>query len=56
MRHSTGELDRRGALCAALPDCPDLTAYNQKRLTDPSLPPVPALFVICDEYPGAARR
>jgi type VII secretion protein EccCa/type VII secretion protein EccCb len=46
-----GELDRRGALCAALPDCPDLTAYNQKRLTDPSLPPVPALFIICDEYP-----
>ena len=45
-----GELDRRGALCAALPDCPDLTAYNQKRLTDPSLPPVPALWVICDEY------
>ena len=46
-----GELDRRGALCAALPDCPDLTAYNQKRLTDPSLQPVPALFIICDEYP-----
>ena len=45
-----GELDRRGALCAALPDCPDLTTYNQKRLTDPSLPPVPALWVICDEY------
>lgn len=46
-----GELDRRGALCAALPDCPDLTAYNQRRLIDPSLPPVPALFIICDEYP-----
>jgi S-DNA-T family DNA segregation ATPase FtsK/SpoIIIE len=46
-----GELDRRGALCAAVPDCPDLTTYNQKRLTDPSLPPVPALFIIVDEYP-----
>ena len=45
-----GELDRRGALCAALDGVPDLTAYNQRRLTDPSLPPVPALFVICDEY------
>ncbi len=46
-----GELDRRGALCAALPDCPDLNVYNQRRLTDPSLPPVPALWIICDEYP-----
>jgi S-DNA-T family DNA segregation ATPase FtsK/SpoIIIE len=45
-----GELDRRGALCAALEGVPDVTAYNQRRLTDPSLPPVPALFVICDEY------
>ena len=45
-----GELDRRGALCAALEGVPDLTAYNQRRLTDPSLAPVPALFVICDEY------
>jgi S-DNA-T family DNA segregation ATPase FtsK/SpoIIIE len=45
-----GELDRRGALCAALDGVPDLTAYNQRRLTDPSLAPVPALFVICDEY------
>ena len=45
-----GELDRRGELCAALDDCPDLNAYNEKRLTDPSLPPVPALFIICDEY------
>jgi type VII secretion protein EccCb len=45
-----GELDRRGALCAALDGVPDLTVYNQRRLTDPSLPPVPALFIICDEY------
>jgi type VII secretion protein EccCa/type VII secretion protein EccCb len=45
-----GELDRRGALCAALPDCPDLTAYNQQRLTNPNLPPVPAMFIIVDEY------
>ncbi|BBZ15025.1 type VII secretion protein EccCa [Mycobacterium branderi] len=45
-----GELDRRGQLCAALDGVPDLNAYNQRRLTDPSLPPVPALFIICDEY------
>jgi type VII secretion protein EccCb len=45
-----GELDRRGALCASLDGVPDLTVYNQRRLTDPSLPPVPALFIICDEY------
>lgn len=44
-----GELDRRGALCAAQ-NVPDLTTYNQRRLSDPSLPPVPALFIICDEY------
>jgi S-DNA-T family DNA segregation ATPase FtsK/SpoIIIE len=44
-----GELDRRGALCAAR-NVPDLTTYNERRLTDPSLPPVPALFIICDEY------
>jgi type VII secretion protein EccCa/type VII secretion protein EccCb len=44
-----GELDRRGALCAAQ-NVPDLTTYNQRRVTDPSLPPVPALFIICDEY------
>ena len=46
-----GELDRRGALCnAAGPDVVDLTVYNQRRLTDPSLPPVPVLWVIADEY------
>lgn len=45
-----GELDRRGTLCASLDGVPDLTVYNQRRLTDPSLPPVPALFIICDEY------
>lgn len=45
-----GELDRRGALCASLDGVPDLTVYNQRRLTDPTLPPVPALFIICDEY------
>ncbi|MDT5117522.1 MAG: hypothetical protein QOE30_3261 [Mycobacterium sp.] len=45
-----GELDRRGALCASLDGVPDLTVYNQRRLTDPSLEPVPALFIICDEY------
>jgi S-DNA-T family DNA segregation ATPase FtsK/SpoIIIE len=45
-----GELDRRGAAIAALDSCPDVTTYNQRRLTDPSLPPIPALFVICDEY------
>jgi DNA segregation ATPase FtsK/SpoIIIE-like protein len=45
-----GELDRRGAALAALDSCPDMTTYNQRRLTDPSLPPIPALFVICDEY------
>ncbi|MDG4667962.1 type VII secretion protein EccCa [Mycobacterium sp. 236(2023)] len=45
-----GELDRRGALCASMDGVPDLTTYNERRLTDPTLPPVPALFIICDEY------
>ena len=45
-----GELDRRGEMLAALDDCPDVTAYNQRRLQDPSLPPIPALWVITDEY------
>jgi len=31
-----GELDRRGEMIAALDDCPDVTAYNQRRLSDPS--------------------
>jgi len=44
-----GELDRRGALCAAT-SCKDLTVYNEKRMIDPSLEPVPALVVIIDEY------
>ncbi|MFZ0833806.1 MAG: FtsK/SpoIIIE domain-containing protein, partial [Mycobacterium sp.] len=44
-----GELDRRGALCAAT-NCKDLNVYNEKRLIDPSLAPVPALVVIIDEY------
>ena len=44
-----GELDRRGALCAAT-NCKDLNVYNEKRLIDPSLEPVPALVVIIDEY------
>lgn len=45
-----GELDRRGEMIAALDDCPDVTTYNQRRLKDPSLPPIPALWVITDEY------
>jgi S-DNA-T family DNA segregation ATPase FtsK/SpoIIIE len=45
-----GELDRRGEMLAALDDCPDVTTYNQRRLVDPSLPPIPALWVITDEY------
>jgi S-DNA-T family DNA segregation ATPase FtsK/SpoIIIE len=45
-----GELNERGALCASL-NLPDLTSYNERRLTDPSLPPIPALWIICDEYP-----
>lgn len=46
-----GELDRRGALCNAVgPDVVDLNVYNQRRLTDPSLPPVPVMWVIADEY------
>lgn len=45
-----GELDRRGEMLAALDDCPDVTTYNQRRLQDPSLPPIPALWVITDEY------
>jgi len=45
-----GELDRRGEMIAALDDCPDVTNYNQRRLQDPSLPPIPALWVITDEY------
>jgi S-DNA-T family DNA segregation ATPase FtsK/SpoIIIE len=45
-----GELDRRGEMLAALDDCPDVTSYNQRRLADPSLPPIPALWVITDEY------
>ena len=45
-----GELDRRGEMIAALDDCPDVTTYNQRRLQDPSLPPIPALWVITDEY------
>jgi type VII secretion protein EccCb len=45
-----GELDRRGEMLAALDDCPDVTTYNQRRLADPSLPPIPALWVITDEY------
>ncbi len=44
-----GELDRRGALCAAT-SCKDLNVYNEKRMIDPSLEPVPALVVIIDEY------
>ena len=45
-----GELDRRGEMLATLDDCPDVTTYNQRRLLDPSLPPIPALWVIVDEY------
>jgi type VII secretion protein EccCa/type VII secretion protein EccCb len=45
-----GELDRRGEMLAELPDCPDVTTYNQRRMLDPSLPPIPALWVITDEY------
>jgi S-DNA-T family DNA segregation ATPase FtsK/SpoIIIE len=45
-----GELDRRGEMLAALDDCPDVTTYNQRRLQDPSLPAIPALWVITDEY------
>ncbi len=45
-----GELDRRGEVLAAYDGCQDLTDYNKLRLTDPSLPPVPALYVIIDEY------
>lgn len=45
-----GELDRRGEMLAALDDCPDVTTYNQRRLQDPTLPPIPALWVITDEY------
>lgn len=45
-----GELDRRGAAVAALEGCQDLNDYNRHRLTDPSLPPIPVLWVICDEY------
>ena len=45
-----GELDRRGEMLAAVDDCPDVTTYNQRRLADPSLPPIPALWVITDEY------
>jgi S-DNA-T family DNA segregation ATPase FtsK/SpoIIIE len=45
-----GELDRRGEMIAALDDCPDVTTYNQRRLQDPTLPPIPALWVITDEY------
>ncbi|MCG5433043.1 type VII secretion protein EccCb [Mycobacterium sp. MYCO198283] len=44
-----GELDRRGALCAAT-NCKDLNVYNEKRMIDPSLEPVPGLVVIIDEY------
>ena len=44
-----GELDRRGALCAAT-NCKDLNVYNEKRMVDPSLEPVPRLVVIIDEY------
>ena len=45
-----GELDRRGEMLAALDDCPDVTTYNQRRLVDPTLPPIPVLWVITDEY------
>ena len=45
-----GEIDRRGALIAELDDCPDVTTYNHRRLTDPSLAPIPVLWVIVDEY------
>ncbi|MDQ2636958.1 MAG: type VII secretion protein EccCa [Actinomycetota bacterium] len=45
-----GELDRRGEMIAALDDCPDVTTYNQRRLIDPTLPPIPELWVITDEY------
>ena len=46
-----GELDRRGALCDELGhDVIDLTVYNERRMTAAGLPPVPALWVIVDEY------
>ncbi len=45
-----GELDRRGEMLAALDDCPDVTTYNRRRLVDPTLPPIPVLWVITDEY------
>ncbi|MEE6140370.1 type VII secretion protein EccCa [Mycobacterium sp. 050128] len=45
-----GELDRRGEMLAALDDCPDVTSYNRRRLVDPTLPPIPVLWVITDEY------
>nr|QGW61044.1 ESX secretion system protein EccC [Mycolicibacterium sp.] len=45
-----GELDRRGEMIAALDDCPDVTTYNHLRQSDPTLPPIPALWVITDEY------
>ncbi|GAA2424359.1 type VII secretion protein EccCa [Mycolicibacterium llatzerense] len=50
-----GELDRRGAAIADLDDVPDITTYNQRRLTDPSLPPIPALWVVTDEYNEVLR-
>lgn len=37
-------------MLAALDDCPNVATYNQRRLQDPSLSPIPALWVITDEY------
>lgn len=45
-----GELEWRANLIKDIPNCPDLTTYNALRQKDPSLPAVPVLWWICDEY------
>lgn len=44
------ELDRRDAMLAAIDDCRDVTAYNQRRLADPDLAAIPVLWVIVEDY------
>lgn len=46
----TGELTRRQELLRAAGRSADLTAYGDHRRTDPTLPPLPTLLIVVDEF------
>lgn len=45
-----GEINRRQELLRRAGNAVNLAAYRRRRLVDPSLPPLPTLFVIVDEF------